>query len=34
VAVVMDDGRVAGIVTKMDLIDYMAQGQRAESAKG
>jgi len=34
VAVVMDGGRLTGIVTKMDLIDYMAQGQRAERAKG
>ena len=34
VAVVMDGGTLTGIVTKMDLIDYMAQGQRAERAKG
>ena len=34
VAVVMDGGRIVGIVTKMDLIDYRAQGQRAERAQG
>jgi len=34
VAVVMDGPTLTGIVTKMDLIDYMAQGQRAERAKG
>jgi len=34
VAVVMDGGTLVGIVTKFDLIDYMAQGQRAQRAKG
>jgi cystathionine beta-synthase len=34
VAVVLHNGVLTGIVTKMDLIDYMAQGQRAERAKG
>ncbi len=34
VAVVMDGGTLTGIVTKFDLIDYMAQGQRAQRAKG
>ncbi len=34
VAVVMDGVTLVAIVTKMDLIDYMAQGQRAERAKG
>ena len=34
VAVVMEGGVLTAIVTKMDLIDYMAQGQRAERAKG
>jgi cystathionine beta-synthase len=34
VAVVMEGGTLVGIVTKMDVIDYMAQGQRAERAKG
>jgi cystathionine beta-synthase len=34
VAVVMEGGTLTAIVTKMDLIDYMAQGQRAEGAKG
>jgi cystathionine beta-synthase len=34
VAVVMEGATLTGIVTKMDLIDYMAQGQRAERAKG
>lgn len=34
VAVVMDAGTLTGIVTKFDLIDYMAQGQRAARARG